>query len=346
MDAGAHTVTTGTLASWLEHMLLIRRVEEVVLELLEDGQVPGFPTQYIGQEATAVGALTAVPSGATVFTTHRNRGHVLVRGADPAAVLAEVMCRATGACGGRGGAMHVSAPDVGIPYTSAIVAGSIPVAAGCALAEKQRDRGGLVAACFGDGCLEEGAFAETVNLAGLWKLPLLMICENNSLEAYGTRALEYPASELAAKQVVDVPAAFGLATWVVDGGDAMAVNGAAVAAVAHVKSGAGPAFIEARTVRWPGNRLLCPRLVTGETFVEYARDTSGLTPEQTKWFAEEDPVLRFIRRALDEGALSFETIRQIDRDVRARVEWARDEALRAPAPHPASALDHVLAETG
>ena len=325
-------------------MLLIRRVEEAIVTLSVDGLVPGFPTVYIGQEATAVGVVAAVEPEDVVFTTHRNRGHVLTRGSPPERVLAEALCRASGTNGGRGGAMHIADPGVNIPFTSAVVGGSLPVAAGWALAlERRGKRDRIVVAFFGDGTLEEGVFSETVNLAAIWKLPMLFVCENNSEEGLGTEALEYPASQLAAADLGDVAGAYGIPTQVVDGGDPVAVQEAANACVAAVRATRGPMFLEARTTRWPGNRLMAPRLLTGVTDLTMAHDGAATPEEHRRWFSAVDPILRLARELLRYGVEEAE-LEALDTRIRAQVELALNQALGDDEDVSDSVLQHRFVE--
>jgi TPP-dependent pyruvate/acetoin dehydrogenase alpha subunit len=326
----------------LAAMLRIRRTEEEILKLLEQGFVPGFPTQSIGQEATAVGVVTALAASDVVFSNHRNRGHVIGRGSPIDGVLGEVRCLSTGTLGGRGGAMHLADPDVGIPYTSAIVGGGLSLAVGWALSSVRLRCGQqVVAAFFGDGVAEEGVFAEALNFAALWKLPILMICENNGMEPGGTRALEYPVSDLAAGTPVAVAKTYGITSTVVDGSDVHDVHQAAELAVGQIRREGGPYFIECRTVRWPGNKLLVPELTTGPLDVEMAWDESVIPDDHREWFLENDPVLLHIRK-LDDGRDETRAyVRNLDDEIKNEVRAASQRISESPPPNPATAYEFI-----
>lgn len=242
--------------------------------------------------------------------------------------------------------MHPVVVDLGIYHTSAMVGANMSLASGSALAAKQRGSGQISMACFGDGVLEEGIFYETINIAALWKLPVVYLCENNSLEALGVAGGESPSSTLAAARLTDLPSAFGLATAIVDGADPVAVYRAVSEAVTRARRGAGPSFVESRTVRWPGSRVLWPELVTGETDITMAWKPERIPQENQAWFTTNDPVLRLVRELMKAGAASSEALGQIDGEVRAKIEHAIRFAIDSPFPVPESALDNVFATRG
>lgn len=324
-------------------MLLIRRFEEAVITLRAQGLVPGHPIVYIGQEAIAVPAMAHLRPGDTLFSTHRNHGHILARGADPGRLLAEILCRDTGYNRGLAGQMHPSMPELGILQTSAIVANPVALATGAALAAKYRGGGEISVAFFGDGCLEEGVFYESLNLAAIWKLPVVYVCENNSLEALGYASGEYPSSTLATGRLTDFPAAYGITVEVVDGADTLAVSRSVGAAVERARTVGQPSFVEARTVRWPGSRLLWPQLVTGETNLAMAWD-SALIPEQHgDWLAQHDPVLGLCRELLSSQEVTLTEISALDESVKQTVDWAVRFAVESPEPVPDTAYFPVFA---
>jgi len=184
------------LVEILRRMLLIRRFEEKVAQLAQQRKFPGHFHLYIGQEATGVAALLHLGPDDYIFTTHRNHGHVLARGGDPGRSLAEILGREGGYNRGKGGTLHLAVKELGIPLTSAIVGDIVPIATGAAYALKQLGGDGVSMAFFGDGALEEGAFYESINLAALWRLPVIYICENNSVGLVSARAGEYPISTI------------------------------------------------------------------------------------------------------------------------------------------------------
>lgn len=330
-------------AELLERLLLIRRFEERLIRLSQQGHSFGHFHVYCGQETTGVPALAALRPEDTVFTTHRNHGHLLARGADPGRMLAEILGRAEGYNGGKGGTLHVSVRELGFPVTSAIVGGVIPLATGAALSSKQLGRNTAAVCCFGDGALEEGAFYESLNIASLWKLSVIYLCENNSAEAPGQAAGEYPSSTIAARELVDVAAPFGVSARAVDGTDVRAVGEAMGDAVARARSGAGPSFIEARTVRWPGSRPLWPSLDVGETDLAMAWDSARIAGNYAAWYREQDGLLRFVREALARGSMTRQAVLDVDQSIAERLNRAVEFALASPQPDPAAAAAGVFA---
>lgn len=226
----------------LRQMMLLRRASEEVIRLRKEVLFPGPFHVYIGQEATAVGVAEALTPDDRIFTTHRNIGHTLARGADPEYVLSEILGKDTGYNRGRGGPMHVAPVELGILRASAIVGGTVALATGAALGLSRQKRRAVSVSFFGDGTLEEGIFYEAINIAALWSLPVIYICENNSLGALGTKGGERPASTISAKQLIDVVRPFSIPTWVVDGADVCRVFGVVALAVEKIRAGLGPCF--------------------------------------------------------------------------------------------------------
>ncbi len=327
----------------LRTMLRIRRLEERCIHLAEEGRdlIRAHYHVYVGQEAAAAGACAALYADDYVFTTHRNHGHVVAKGGDPGRVLAEIIGRSGGYLGGRGGTFHVAAPELGILHTSAIVGGSLPIAAGVAFAAKRSRRRAVTLAFFGDGSLEEGVFYETLNLAQLWKLPLLFYMENNSVSPEERPGRGSPTSQHAASALSDVPRAFGVATSLVDGTDVEAVYALAGDVVARVRSGQGPFFIESRTTRWPGNYGSFPKLVGGDTDIAWAYEQSFVPGAVREWTITSDPVIRYASKLLEAGTLDRNGLRAIDAEVRLEIERAARFALESPPPSEEEAFAHV-----
>jgi len=218
----------------------------------------------------------------------------------------------------------------------------LPLAAGAAFAARQQGSGAVNVCLFGDGVLEEGVFYETVNIAALWKLPLILLCENNSAGALGQAAGEYPGSTIAAKELVDVVRPFGVPAVGVDGADAGAVHVAMRDALARARSGDGPTFIEAKTLRWPGSRPLWPQMPTGETDVSQALKADAIAGAHADWHRA-DGLLRFIRELIDSKRLSMEEVKRIDAEVRDGITAAVRDAIDSPYPKPETALEDVFA---
>ncbi len=326
-------------------MLRIRRFEEQCIRLSKEGQFPGHYHVYIGQEATAVAACAALAPEDFVFSTWRNHGHLLARGAAPDRMMAEILGKAGGYAGGRSGTLHLSVRELGIPATSALVGGSLPLATGAALACK-RLGSGVTAAFFGDAALEEGAFYEAMIIAAVWKLPILFICENNSIPPEQRKQGQYTSSTLPAARLADVPQSLQIPTEVVDGADADVLTDCFDRRVAEVRSGGGPRFVEVRCTRWPGNFPLWPELPGGEWQLAWAFGQQPDHADLAAWLQESDPVLLYLRKLSAAGALDRAQVEAIDARVRSEMNGAARFALDSPFPAPAEAYRHVWAQTG
>ncbi len=327
----------------LETMLLMRRFEEGVIRLAQEKRFAGHYHVYIGQEATGAGAIAALAPGDHLATTHRNHGHLIARGADPGRAMAEILGRAAGLNGGRGGTFHLTEPALGFLSTSAIVGGCISLAVGGGYACKRRRDGSVTMAFFGDGALEEGISFEAMNIAALWRLPVIFLCENNSAEALGVGQGGAPSSTHACKDLRRIAETLAIPAERVDGADVGAVHASARAAVARCRRGDGPVFIEAVTQRWAGSAALMPELSTGITDLRMATGEAPSDGPHRQWHEERDSVLRLARTLAAGGAQAKGRIHALDRDVQARIEEAVAFALASPYPASESALDHVFA---
>ena len=329
---------------FLETMLRIRRFEETVVKLAVDGHFRGHYHLYIGEEGTGVPAIASLEAKDHLATTHRNHGHILARGADPGAGLAEILGRATGLNGGRGGTLHLCEPELGFLSTSGVVGGCISLAVGGAYACAQRRDGSVTMALFGDGALEEGVSFEALNIAALWRLPVVFLCENNSAGAMGMAKGGYPTLVHASKNLLLIPKSLGISSVRVDGVDAAAVHAAATRAVARCRAGRGPVFIEAMTPRWAGSDPLWPELATGITDLQMATGKAATTGRHQQWYEHHDPVLRLARELARRGAESVRRISALDEAVRKQIADAAQFALASPLPAPETALNHVFAQ--
>jgi TPP-dependent pyruvate/acetoin dehydrogenase alpha subunit len=299
-------------------MLRIRRSEERIGWLFSRNLTMGTAHLSIGQEASAVGALAAAQPDDYVVSTHRGHGHLIAKGADPARLLAEVCGRETGFCRGKGGSQHIAVREIGFLGTNGITGGGLPVATGAALAAKTR-RTGQVVLCFcGDGATNQGSFHESLNMASVWKLPIVFICENNGYAMW-------TASE-AVTSVADISmraAGYGMPGVLVDGMDLLAVREAAQLAVDRARRGDGPTLLEAKTYRFCGHSK---------------SDTGGKyrSREEVAFWQERDPIVTWRKRLLDDGVAEDELLR-IEAEVDAEIEagtkfaldsrYAEDEAL-------------------
>lgn len=327
----------------LRTMLRMRRTEEQVMHFARDyqGLIRGHYHVYIGQEAMGAGVCATLRQGDYVFTTHRNHGHVVARGGEPGALLAEIIGRTTGFNRGRGGTFHAAPQNLGILHTSAIVGGCLPLAVGAGFSIKKLggDRVSLV--FFGDGVMEEGAFYEAINLAMIWKLPVVFLCENNSDQPGQASAADTRNSSHSARQLVDVPRAFDIPSEVVDGADVEAVYRATGAMVARTRAGGGPCFLELRAIRWPGNAGTFPEPIGGDYEIGWIWDPAGAPDGLRGWLQQSDPVALYARTLVERAVLSREQIDGMDVDVRGEVAAAARFALESPEPAPERALEFV-----
>lgn len=297
-------------------MLLIRRAEERLERDFKAGLLPGPVHLSIGQEAVAVGVCAHLGPRDWITGTHRGHGHFLAKGGDPEAMFAEIHGRATGACGGFGGSMHVTDVSLGMLGANGIVAGGIALAAGAALAQKLDGEGGVAVAFFGDGAASEGVLAETLNIAALWQLPLLLVCENNGYCEFS------PTAAVTAGAIVDRARPYGIPAVAIDGNDIDAVLAAAGEMIGRAREGGGPAFIEARTYRFQGH-------VEGEAMFlkEKYRDDAEVAAQ----FAR-DPVALARAKLLAAGTLADAVLVEAEADVAAGIDAAADRAVAAPWP--------------
>jgi TPP-dependent pyruvate/acetoin dehydrogenase alpha subunit len=332
---------------FLEKMLLIRRFEEAVGTFAANKVFPGHYHLDIGQEATGVGAMAALGERDFIATTHRNHGHVLARGADPAAGLAEILGRETGLNRGRGGTIHLCDPSLGFLSTSGVVGSVVGLAVGGGYACKQRGNATLTAAFFGDGALEEGIAFECLNIAALWKLPVVFICENNSAEAWGMAKGGYPTLVHAANDLRSIPGSLGIEAVRVEGIDPFAVYDAVSAAATLCRNGDGPIFIEAMTKRWAGSAPLWPELATGITDLAIATGRRAISDgPHREWFETNDPVLRLARELAAEGQQAEARVLELDRQTRETIAAAARSAEESEYPAPETASHYVFAKRG
>jgi len=329
----------------LGKLLTIRRAEEKVIHFAKDekGLIRGHYHVYIGQEASGVAACNALGPKDYVFTTHRNHGHVIARGGDLGRVLAEIIGRTDGYNGGRGGTFHVIAPELGILQTSGVVGGCLPLAAGAAFSIKKRKTDQVSLVFFGDGVLEEGAFYEAVNLSALWQLPVVFVCENNDVPRDRRTGGNIQSSSLNLRQLTDVSKAFQIPSVVVDGADMDAADTVMKEVVARVRAGGGPAFVELRITRWPGNAGTFPVLPGGDWRLEWAFDPSSGPQELQDWLAHSDPVSLLARTCVEARISTRANIEKMNAEIVAAVEAAARFAIASPPRKAESALEHVFA---
>ncbi len=316
---------TGEPLDMLEGMWLLRAFEEKVLELYSQNQLAGLVHLGIGQEGVAVGVAATLRRDDYLYGSHRSHGHFLAKGADPARLLAELAGRTTGYCGGKGGSMHIVATDCGAMTATGVVAGTLPLALGTALVCQRRGQGQVVAVFFGDGAGQTGGFHESLNLATLWQLPVVLVCENNGYAEFTPLSSHTLVERLSAHG-----AAYSLPGEVVDGNDVRAVRAAAARAVDRARSGEGPSMVECLTYRLRGHYI-------GDA------ETYRQAGEVAEW-RDKDPICRLAAGLLAEGQVSEAKLDEIAQRARQRIEEASRFALESPRPSEADLMAHVYGE--
>jgi pyruvate dehydrogenase E1 component subunit alpha len=296
-------LTRAHLLDALQGMIRIRRFEEKCAELYTQEKIRGFLHLYVGEEAIAVGAMQALAPEDAVVATYREHGHALARGIPADRLMAEMYGKLEGCCRGRGGSMHIFDAETRFYGGNAIVAGGLPVAVGFALADKMRGQARVTACVFGEGAVAEGEFHESMNLAALWKLPVLFVCENN-LYAMGTAlARSESQTDIAAKA-----RAYNIAACVVDGMDVVAVEAAAREAADAVRAGAGPQFLECRTYRFRAHSMFDAQLYRDKSEIE-------------QWMSH-DPITRLADWMRETGTLHEQDLSRIEAAVAKEIENA------------------------
>ena len=312
-----------TLIDLYTTMLKIRRFEERVVREVYAGNVPGFVHSYIGEEAIAAGVCVHLGKEDRIVSHHRGHGHCIAKGADMKRMMAEIYGKKTGYCKGKGGSMHIADFSIGMLGADGIVGAGLPIASGAALAAQLEGKGKIAAIFFGDGACQEGEFHEALNLASIWKLPLLFVCENNH---YGVNtSAQY---SLGAGEITRMPEAYHIASKVIYGNDVELVYQTAKEAIARLREGQGPFFLECQTYRWHKHYL--------SEALEDLRPT-----EELEAWKKKCPVAAFERSLLVRGVLTSAKIKAIDRRILEQVEEAYDFALASPYPQPQDALADI-----
>ena len=317
----------GGLAQMLRTMIMIREFDERAIQLRLAGKIYGAVHPYVGQEAVAVGVCTPLAVTDRVTSNHRGHGHCIAKGADIRRMMAELFGRVDGYCKGKGGSMHIADFAVGMLGANGIVGGGLPIACGAALAAQLEGRGAVTVCFFGDGAVAEGEFHESMNIAGLWKLPIVFVCENNQYAANNAVGVQHPRLDIAAHAApYDMP---GVA---VDGNDVLAVHAATEEAVARARRGAGPSLLECQTYRWHFHAMRAAKPAETRPAEEIARWKAG------------DPIARLEQHMLGRGLLSADELHA----MRARVSADLDDAVAfadaSPFPDPKDLLADMFAE--
>ena len=309
----------------LRSMILSRRFSEKLTELCKiEGKIPGMVILSTGQEAVGSGVCAALAPRDVIITNHRSHNHLLAKGADPNLLMAEIYCKKTGYNKGKSGTLHIAVPEINAPCTTTVVGGGIPIAVGRAFAQQYRGEDAVTVCFFGDGAADEGSFHESLNLAALWQLPVVFVCENN-VYAGAQRFEEHTRS----KSIADRGAGYGMPGFVVDGNNAASVFNAAREARQLALSGGGPTLIEYRTYRCRGH---------GEQDPQHYQPKD----EIAAWM-EKCPIPRLSGDMIAEGILTQDQLDRLEEEIRDIVETAVGFAESSPYPAPEEALEDVFA---
>jgi acetoin:2,6-dichlorophenolindophenol oxidoreductase subunit alpha len=309
-------------------MVRIRAFEDNANQLYLSAKMPGLTHMYSGQEGVAVGICEALTDNDKITSTHRGHGHCVAKGAEFKAMFCELLGKEEGYCRGKGGSMHIADQSHGNLGANAIVGGSMGIATGAALSAKRLGRDDVTVCFFGDGATAQGLWYEVMNMAALWKLPVIYACENNGYSEY-TRTEEIAAGSLTRRAE-----AFGIEAFSVDGQDVLAVNDLAQKLVSRCRKGEGPFFIELNTYRYHGHHV-------GDINREYYRGKD----EEKLWKTERDPIVNFGRWLVDQGVANADELDLLQEEVRADAASAVEHALAAKYPDPREVDMHVFAET-
>ena len=305
-------------------MLVIRECEAQLNELFAKNLFPGYIHSYLGQEACAVGICAGLNDSDYIVSNHRGRGHYLAKGMALKPMIAEMLGKETGICGGRGGEMHAADPALGILGGNGIVGAGMPIGAGAALSAQMDGNGAVSVVFFGEGASNNGSFGETLNVAAAWKLPLIMVCENNLYAEMTPFAETVGQPDVAARA-----AGYGVASEIVDGNDVLAVRDAAGRAILRARAGDGPTLLELKTYRWGGHFEGDPRKYRSRE-------------EEAEWKAR-CPVARYRKHLLETTGVAEDRLTTLEAAVAAEVTEAVSFALDSPLPAPETALLKVFA---
>ena len=314
------------LLTLYRQMVAIRLFEERVNDLYTRALMPGLAHLYIGEEAIAVGVCEALNNDDYITSTHRGHGHCLAKGADPKLMFAELLGKEIGYCKGKGGSMHIADPATGNLGANAIVGGSAGIATGAAYASKQLKNGRVAVCFFGEGALGQGLLYESMNLAQLWKLPVIFVCENNGYNEYTH------FSESTAGDVVARAQAFGLATETVDGQNARDVYSVASKYIARARRLEGPAFLQCITYRYHGHHV-------GDIARAYYRPKT----EEQEWVTQRDPITLHGEWLMANGVADRATLDAIQEELIQEMDGAVDFAVNSPYPDPSKVDQDVYA---
>jgi acetoin:2,6-dichlorophenolindophenol oxidoreductase subunit alpha len=310
-------------------MQRIRQFESRIRDLALKNEIPGFVHVSIGEEASATGVCAALRKSDRITSTHRGHGHLLAKGGQLRQMMAELYGKRTGYCKGKGGSMHIVDYSLGILGANGIVGGGLPIATGSALAAVIAGKDDVTACFFGDGASNEGTFHESLNIAAIWKLPVVFVCENNG---YGEFTPMQTVTSV--RDIAQRAHGYNIPGVIVDGNDVMAVFGAATEAVARARAGEGPTLLECKTYRWEGH-------VVGEQ--AFLGDGAYRSLKEIEEWKRKCPIVRYQQFLLGGGKLTKAELERIDNDTAAELDDAIKFARESPLPDPAEVTDDVFA---
>ena len=322
----AAKITRKVLLDMHRRMVRIRRFEETSGKAMEDGKIPGALHLYVGQEAVAAGVSVHLNDDDQITSTHRGHGHLIAKGGQFEPMFAELYGKASGYCKGKGGSMHICDMSLGMLGANGIVGGGAPIAMGAAFSNKFRKTKQVAATFFGDGASNEGAFHEAANMAGLYKLPIVFVCENNGFGEYTPQA-----NHQAIVDIADRAAGYGMPGVIVDGMDAIAVWEAAGEAVKRARAGKGPTLLECKTYRYYDH------VGVRGMGIDYRTD------EEVEYWKGRDPIDMLERRLAEQKILTAAKAKKIHEEIQAEVDAAMAAAEAAPLPDVSTLLDDVYA---
>ncbi len=318
-------LTNDKIIQMYKTMKRIREFETNASTLFAEGRIPGFVHLYIGEEAVATGICAGLNDDDYITSTHRGHGHIVAKGGDTKYMMAELYGKETGYCKGKGGSMHIADATKGILGANGIVGAGHNIAVGAGLSAKYRKSGQVCACFFGDGSTNQGTFHESLNLASVWKLPVVFVCENN---LYGISM--HQSRHQAIQDVADRAVSYNIPGVVVDGNDIFAVYEAAVEAIARARNGQGPTLIECKTYRQKGH---------------FEGDPANYKPseEVLEWMSK-DPIPRAVAYILDNGILNKEELERIDQEIIKEIEDAIKFAEESPLPSLESIVEDIYTD--
>lgn len=306
------------LVGLLEKMLVIREFETTVQKHFAEGEIPGFVHLYLGEEAVGVGACSALKEEDYITSTHRGHGHLLARGGDIKKTMAEIFGKATGYNKGKGGSMHIADVSLGILGANGIVGAGLPIAAGSGISAQILGKKSVTICFFGDGASNRGTFHEAINLASVWNLPVVFVCENNM---YGISMPQYRADGRKGQNIKDVSdraVAYGISGVTVDGNDVMAVREAVIEAVKKARANGGPSLVECKTYRWRGH---------------FEGDPTVYRPDgELEQWKKKDPIDRFVKVLKDQEILDDEGYKELRDKVKGQIDEALQFVQDSPEP--------------